>query len=77
MFRPEDVALVDSDNAHLHGSVVTALFLGNCTRLLVEVGAAAPLIVDTTRRDNWHAGDRVGLRIDTGHLITLPEALAA
>ncbi|EON16352.1 ABC transporter ATP-binding protein [Cupriavidus necator] len=77
MFRPEDVALVHTDDAHLHGSVVTALFLGNCTRLLVEVGAAAPLIVDTTRRDNWHAGDRVGLRIDTGHLITLPEALAA
>ncbi|SCB21295.1 ABC transporter ATP-binding protein [Cupriavidus alkaliphilus] len=77
MFRPEDVALVPADDAHLHGSVVTALFLGNCTRLLVEVGASAPLIVDTTRRDDWRAGDRVGLRIDTGHLITLPEAVAA
>ncbi|MGO4810290.1 ABC transporter ATP-binding protein [Cupriavidus sp. 2MCAB6] len=77
LFRPEDVALARAEEAHLGGSVVTALFLGNYTRLLVDVGAPAPLVVDTTRRDAWHAGDRVGLRLDTGHLITLSEALAA
>ncbi|SDD90931.1 putative spermidine/putrescine transport system ATP-binding protein [Cupriavidus sp. YR651] len=74
MFRPEDVALVHADNAHVEGTVVTALFLGNHTRVLVDVGAAAPLIVDTARRDGWQPGERVGLRIDTGHLITLPQA---
>ncbi|WP_416052325.1 ABC transporter ATP-binding protein [Cupriavidus basilensis] len=77
LFRPEDVALAQAEDAHLGGSVVTALFLGNYTRLLVDVGAPAPLVVDTTRRDGWLAGDRVGLRLDTGHLITLPEALCA
>ncbi|MCA3185353.1 MULTISPECIES: ABC transporter ATP-binding protein [unclassified Cupriavidus] len=74
MFRPEDVALVHADDAHVEGTVVTALFLGNHTRLLVDVGAAAPLIVDTARRDAWAAGTRVGLRIDTQHLITLCQA---
>ncbi len=48
MFRPEDVALVHPDHAgsaggvdsaHVEGTVVTALFLGNHTRLLVDVGA--------------------------------------
>ncbi len=77
MFRPEDVALAHADHAHLQGAVVTALFLGNCTRLLVDVGAGAPLVVDTTRRDRWQAGERVGLCIDTAHLITLAEAQAA
>ncbi|WER45499.1 ABC transporter ATP-binding protein [Cupriavidus sp. WKF15] len=77
MFRPEDVALAHADNAHVQGAVITALFLGNCTRLLVDVGAGAPLIVDTTRRDGWQAGDRIGLRVDTAHMITLAEAEAA
>ncbi len=76
MFRPEDVALAHADNAHLQGAVLTALFLGNCTRLLVDVGAGAPLIVDTTRRDGWQAGERIGLCIDTAHMITLAEAAA-
>jgi len=80
MFRPEDVALVQADGAHgadgahVEGTVVTALFLGNHTRLLVDVGAPTPLIVDTARRDGWPAGARVGLRIDTAHLLTLPDA---
>ncbi|MGO4327611.1 ABC transporter ATP-binding protein [Cupriavidus sp. 2TAF22] len=77
LFRPEDVALAQPGDAHLGGAVVTALFLGNYTRLLVDVGAPAPLVVDTTRRDGWLAGDRVGLRLDTGHLITLSQALPA
>ncbi|WP_415583111.1 ABC transporter ATP-binding protein, partial [Cupriavidus taiwanensis] len=77
MFRPEDVALADAPNApdvHVAGSVVTALFLGHATRLLVDVGAPAPIVLDTARRDRWVAGDRVGLRIDTGHLLTVPAA---
>ncbi|QET04549.1 ABC transporter ATP-binding protein [Cupriavidus pauculus] len=74
MFRPEDIALVHPDDAHLQGNVVTALFLGNHTRLLVDVGASAPLIADTSRRDGWAPGQRVGLRIDTSYLIALPRA---
>ncbi|NUT16690.1 MAG: ABC transporter ATP-binding protein [Cupriavidus sp.] len=77
MFRPEDVALADAPNApdvHVAGNVVTALFLGHATRLLVDVGAPAPIVLDTARRDRWVAGDRVGLRIDTGHLLTVPAA---
>lgn len=75
MFRPEDVSLADAPNAfdvHVTGSVVTALFLGHATRLLVDVGAPAPIVLDTARRDRWAAGDRVGLRIDTSHLLTVP-----
>ncbi|USE77563.1 ABC transporter ATP-binding protein [Cupriavidus gilardii] len=75
MFRPEDVSLTDAPGApdvHVTGNVVTALFLGHATRLLVDVGAPAPIVLDTPRRDRWAAGDRVGLRIDTNHLVTVP-----
>lgn len=75
MFRPEDVSLTDAPGApdvHVTGNVVTALFLGHATRLLVDVGAPAPIVLDTARRDRWAAGDRVGLRIDTSHLVTVP-----
>lgn len=75
MFRPEDVSLTDAPSAHdvhVTGNVVTALFLGHATRLLVDVGAPAPIVLDTARRDRWAAGDRVGLRIDTSHLVTVP-----
>jgi putative spermidine/putrescine transport system ATP-binding protein len=80
MFRPEDVSLADAPDAsdvHVAGSVVTALFLGHATRLLVDVGAPAPIVLDTARRDRWVAGDRVGLRIDTGHLLAVPAAVPA
>ncbi|WP_427308782.1 ABC transporter ATP-binding protein [Cupriavidus sp. H39] len=80
MFRPEDVSLADAPDApdvHVAGSVVTALFLGHATRLLVDVGAPAPIVLDTARRDRWVAGDRVGLRIDTGHLLAVPAAMPA
>jgi putative spermidine/putrescine transport system ATP-binding protein len=81
MFRPEDVTLAPAAEAHISGEVLTALFLGHATRLVVDVGAPAPLVVDTARRDGWQPGDRVGLRIDTGHLLAVPhiapETLAA
>jgi putative spermidine/putrescine transport system ATP-binding protein len=47
MFRPEDVALVQADQAHVEGTIVTALFLGNHTRLLVDVGTGQPMVVET------------------------------
>ncbi|MGY8524478.1 ABC transporter ATP-binding protein [Paracidovorax citrulli] len=74
MFRPEDVALTDAPNSHdvhVTGNVVTALFLGHATRLLVDVGAPTPIVLDTARRDRWETGDRVGLRIDSSHLLTV------
>ncbi|AOZ02919.1 ABC transporter ATP-binding protein [Cupriavidus sp. USMAHM13] len=78
MFRPEDVApAADGEAAALQGSVLAALFLGSCTRLLVDVGAPAPLVVDTARRGDWPAGSRIGLRVEAAHLITLPAARAA
>jgi len=75
MFRPEDIAPAGAgEAAALNGTVLTALFLGNCTRLLVDVGAPAPLVVDTARRGDWQAGTRIGLQVETAHLITLPAA---
>ena len=61
MFRPEDVDIV-GENPDLAGRIVSAFFLGDHTRLVVDTGAASPIVVETTRRQTFHAGESVGLR---------------
>jgi putative spermidine/putrescine transport system ATP-binding protein len=61
MFRPEDSDIV-SEGADLSGTIVSAFFLGDHTRLVVDTGAAAPIIVETTRRRTFRPGETVGLK---------------
>ena len=61
MFRPEDVDIV-VENPHLSGRIVSAFFLGDHTRLVVDTGAASPIIVETTRRQTFRVGEMVGLK---------------
>jgi len=65
LFRPEDVRLVtDATAADLSGTVVADFFLGERTRLLVDVGAAQPLAVDAPARTTMETGARVHLTVD-------------
>jgi putative spermidine/putrescine transport system ATP-binding protein len=72
MFRPEDVRLVTEGNHHIAAKVVSSFFLGDHTRLVVDAGAAAPLIVETTERRSWPRGETVHLAVSEGALLAVP-----
>jgi len=65
MFRPEDVEIVaaDESGAEFFGDVMSTFFMGDRTRLMVDIGAELPVIVETRRRAAWHAGERIGMRV--------------
>ena len=69
LFRPEDVRLVERDGAHLTGTVLSSFFLGDHTRLVIDVGAAAPLVVETVERRTWPSGETVHLCVQATALI--------
>ena len=72
MFRPEDVRVVRLGDHHLEGKVVSSFFLGDHTRLVVDAGGEAPLIVETTERRTWPRGETVHLAIAEGAILPVP-----
>ena len=68
LFRPEDTRVVGAEEAQFSGRVVSAFFLGDHTRLIVDAGTPEPIVVATPERRTWHTGDTVHLRV-------APEAL--
>ncbi len=74
LFRPESVRLVGGgESAHLAGEVISAFFLGDHTRLFVAAGEGPPLVVETGARRHFARGDRVGLAVEPGTLLTLKD----
>ncbi|WP_295134394.1 ABC transporter ATP-binding protein [uncultured Reyranella sp.] len=72
LFRPEDIRVVESGEATgLNGTVAAAFFLGDRTRLFVDVGEAQPLVIESTARREFSHGDPVGLAIDPRGLLVL------
>ncbi len=65
MFRPEDVEVVDgeSGSADLRGTIASTFFMGDKTRLLIDIGAQAPVIAESRRRIAWHVGEPVALHV--------------
>ena len=72
MFRPEDVRIVREGEHHLSAKVISSFFLGDHTRLVVDAGGAAPLIIETTERRTWPRGEMVHLAIAEGALLPVP-----
>ena len=72
MFRPEDVRLVERGRHHLEAKVISSFFLGDHTRLVVDAGSAAPLIVETTERRSWPRGETVHLAVEPGAILAIP-----
>ncbi len=72
LFRPEDIRLArDEEQARLNGSVAAAFFLGDRTRLFIDVGEEQPLVVETDARRSFEHGEKVGLAIDVNRLLVL------
>jgi putative spermidine/putrescine transport system ATP-binding protein len=70
LFRPEDVTLA-ADTPHLNGTVAAAFFLGDRTRLFVQVGEGRPLVVETNTRRDFQHGEAMGLNVDPRGLMAL------
>jgi putative spermidine/putrescine transport system ATP-binding protein len=72
LFRPEDVHLAEpGTDADLHGTVTAAFFLGDRTRLIVDVGCEQPLTLEGVVRRPMQAGDRLAMRVDAAGLLVL------
>ena len=74
MFRPEDARIVPAGGHDVEARVIASFFLGDHTRLVVDAGGAAPLIVETTERRIWPRGETVHLAIAPGALLAVPPA---
>jgi putative spermidine/putrescine transport system ATP-binding protein len=72
MFRPEDARIVPIGNHDFEAKVISSFFLGDHTRLVVDAGEAAPLIVETTERRTWPRGETVHIAIAEGALLAVP-----
>jgi putative spermidine/putrescine transport system ATP-binding protein len=70
LFRPEDVMLAETA-PHLNGTVASAFFLGDRTRLFVQVGDGRPLVVETGTRRDFRHGEAIGLTVDPRGLLAL------
>jgi putative spermidine/putrescine transport system ATP-binding protein len=72
MFRPEDVRVVSAGEHHVEATVISAFFLGDHTRLVLDAGTAMPLVVETTERRTWPRGETVHLAVAPGALLAVP-----
>ena len=72
LFRPEDVRIMAEGEAFdLAGTVAAAFFLGDRTRLFVDVGDAQPLVVESLARCTLEVGQPVRLQVDPRGLLDL------
>jgi putative spermidine/putrescine transport system ATP-binding protein len=75
MFRPEDLRLVDPADAQFRGKVISAFFLGDHTRLVIDAGAEAMLIARIQQREKLRAGDVVHCAVEPRAVMALrPES---
>jgi putative spermidine/putrescine transport system ATP-binding protein len=71
LFRPEDVRIVDAGTGALRGNVASAFFLGNFTRVVVDLGGAQSVVADTLLRRTFAKGEAVGLDVDPSSILVL------
>jgi putative spermidine/putrescine transport system ATP-binding protein len=76
MFRPEDLRLVDAADAHFAARVVSAFFLGDHLRLVVDAGADAPLVAKLPPRAGVRPGDVVHFAIDAASIAAPAQILS-
>jgi putative spermidine/putrescine transport system ATP-binding protein len=64
MFRPEDVTVShDLQSTGLQGTVAASFYLGDRTRLLVDIGQAQPIVVERGTRCELQPGQRIAINL--------------
>lgn len=72
LFRPEDIRVTETAEAStMRGTVAAAFYLGDRTRLFVEVGEKQPLVVESAARRDFVHGETIGLAIDPRGVLIL------
>jgi putative spermidine/putrescine transport system ATP-binding protein len=72
LFRPEDVRIAEAnEEADLNGTVAAAFFIGDRTRLFVDVGETQPIVVESLARCTLQVGQAVRLRVDPRGIVVL------
>jgi len=74
MFRPEDLRVVDESSAQFRGKVVSAFFLGDHTRLVIDAGSDAMLVARIQDRSRFQPGEVVHCAVDPQAVLVLPPA---
>jgi putative spermidine/putrescine transport system ATP-binding protein len=71
LFRPEDVRIVAGIDVQLHATIVSAFFLGDHTRLILDVGGDQTITAETVERREFKPGDVVPVAVDAGAMLFL------
>lgn len=73
MFRPEDVEIIDEHDqrSDLKGTVLASFFLGDHTKLLVDIGQEQPLTVERFARCTLQSGQRIGMTVHPSGVLVL------
>ena len=71
LFRPEDVRIVPAGNAQLQAKIISAFFLGDHTRLILDVGTEQPITAETVERREFKPGDIIPIAVDADALLFL------
>ena len=69
LFRPEDAKLCSIDDANLVGKVETSYFLGDRTKILISDISEESIVIETSGRDQYEKGDRIGIFVPLESLI--------
>jgi len=70
MVRPEDIQLVQEQEADLGGKISHAFYFGSYQQVVVHV-AGSPIILRTGNDDKFDQGQQVFLKINREHLVPL------
>jgi putative spermidine/putrescine transport system ATP-binding protein len=71
LFRPEDTRIVSAGEAQFSGTIASAFFLGDHTRLMVDCGGSQLVTVETTERRDFAVGERLHLAVDQAAVLSL------
>ena len=71
LFRPENVTISKLDKADLKGKVVTSFFQGDRTKLILDGLGERQVVIETTDRVEFIAGQEIGFKIDPQSMIIL------
>lgn len=71
LFRPESARIAQESEAQLRGKLISVLFMGDRTRLVIEGIGDAQVIVDTSEHRLFRPGEEIGITLVPEGLFTL------
>ncbi len=73
LFRPEDVIISDSKDTPFKGVLKNSLFLGNRTKLIVDMQSEREVVIETDNHNIYSVGQEINFTINESFLILMPK----